>query len=449
MSRSAASWTKRLTIPVFAVCLVGALLVAPTALADSAYPCAADASWVTDPNPPQEIPDGGQDFCDFYQFGWQWFLALGYPDAAIIVQGADRIFQDRGRFPEWVSPADSCGTWSDAATLFVRDLKSDDPGETIPDRTGQAGGGAVIYDQNENVVYYNVQFSRNLCNPDISGDLPAGTTELKTSWRLLDGDESGYFTMNVVIDGVNDNQPVDLGLVGFHLFRTTTQHPEGVWITFEHKSNAPDCTDPEPTPAGGWSFTSDNCAACLAGGGENCSDCQFNVADATSTDPDPTEICRFYRDGTKEGDNKADENFAVVDELNDQLVGPEGIITKLPADDPMAIWANYFNVGALWVSDPSQPANDLNQRGSLQLANTTMETTFQGGPGASSTVLNCFNCHGYTPGKTATSGLSHIFDSIHGSSSGGESKSAHRGAHDLTFVKAHRPQPAPAKTDRE
>ncbi len=40
---------------------------------------AASPSWVTNPNPPQEVPNGGQDFCDFYQFAWQWFLWLVAP----------------------------------------------------------------------------------------------------------------------------------------------------------------------------------------------------------------------------------------------------------------------------------------------------------------------------------------------------------------------------------
>ena len=45
-----------------------------TASTSTSYPCAAAASWVTSPDPPQEIPGGGTDFCQFYQFGWQWFL---------------------------------------------------------------------------------------------------------------------------------------------------------------------------------------------------------------------------------------------------------------------------------------------------------------------------------------------------------------------------------------
>ena len=432
------------------------VLLAPTAQAaqhaenvDNPYPCAAQESWVTSPNPPQEIPDNGSDFCDFYQFAWQWFLYLGSP-------GDDgRNFQDTAAFPEWEYPADSCDGQSEGHSLFIRDVKGDDEDEAsdvmIPDRTGQAGGGAVIYDQNKNVVYYNVQFDQGLCDAGTSGNLPAGTTEMKTSWRLMDGDDDTYFTWTVSIDGVNGGDPVDLGLVGFHLFRTTAQHPEGVWMTWEHESNAPTCTHPQPAPAGGWSFTSAECAACLAGGGD-CTSCQFNVADAKGDDPDPTEICQVYRNGTKKGDLKAEENLIVVNELNRQLVGPDGFLGSLDPSNAMAVWAHYPMVGGLWVSDPSKPAADSNgndngnQRGSLQLANTTMETTHQGGPN-SSPMLNCFTCHDYQPNETATSGLSHIFGEIHGSSSD-SAKSAHRGAHDLTFVKAHRPAPE-AGADRE
>ena len=74
----------------------------------------------------------------------------------------------------------------------------------------------------------------------------------------------------------------------------------------------------------------------------------------------------------------------------------------------MAVFKHYKNVGALWVSDITQPSNDpvtgaalvSNQRGSLRLANTVMETDFQNGfSGGAAPVAyssNCFGCHNYT-----------------------------------------------------
>lgn len=71
-----------------------AMVVLPFVLATqssgaiSASACPANQSWVTSPNPPQEIPNGGQSFCDFYQFAWQWFLWLVSPSSP--VPDADR-----------------------------------------------------------------------------------------------------------------------------------------------------------------------------------------------------------------------------------------------------------------------------------------------------------------------------------------------------------------------
>ena len=62
-----------------------------------------------------------------------------------------------------------------------------------------------------------------------------------------------------------------------------------------------------------------------------------------------------------------------------------------------------------------------NQRGSLEMSNTLMETAIQGGdiPNGKP-MLNCFDCHGYIPGKTAKvidngkfpTKLSHIFSNL-------------------------------------
>ena len=396
-----------------------------SATPETTYTCPASSDWVTNPNPPAEIPGGGTDFCQFYQFAWQWFLYLMSPSSS---DPAIRNFQDTSNYPILqASGTDSCSdTASSKPQLFVRMVKDGDAGgeSVIPERIGQAGGGATIYDQNRNVVFYTVQFDRGLCSASDSGNLPVGTTELKLAWRVIEeADKANYIWMEADIVPTDGNDVQDLlGLVGFHMAKGTKDHPEFVWASYEHKNNVPNCIDAGAQT--GWSFTSDTCVSCLNTPTQDCfNSCKFNQAQAASSlTGTPTEICRVFRDGTAEGDNKADENFADVDTLNDQLVGPDGIITKLSSSNPMAILANYFNLGGLWVSDPSQSATSSNQRGSLQLANPVMETTFQGtisisdGKIANSTngVVNCFGCHIYTPDQTATSGLSHIFDEIHG-----------------------------------
>lgn len=391
----------------------------------SAPVCAASASWVSNPNPPDEIPGGGENFCQFYQFSWQWFLYLMSPS------GTDpslRNFQVQANYPMLQASGDSCSGTPVKPVFFVRVIKDPDDSTdfVIPERINQAGDQATIYDQGGKVVFYSIVFGRDLCTAPDSGDLPADTTEIKTAWRVIDeADKANYIWMEADVIPDNNTEvivPETLGLIGYHLVRGTAQHPELVWATFEHKNNVPDCLSPQSAPAAGWSFLSASCAACLSSPDSACfNTCGYNVAEkATSLSGTPSEICRVFPDGTAPGDNKGEENVADVDALNVQLVGPDGILTKLPASDPMAVLANYFNVGALWVSDPSQSASSTNQRGSLQLANTTMETTFQGTltlngtsiQASTSGAVNCFACHTYTPAQTATTGLSHIFDNI-------------------------------------
>ena len=417
--------------PIRRACyLVLPLLLTPgLSQADNSFSCPADPSWVSNPNPPEEIPNGEDaDFCDFYQFSWQWFLEFVSPSSDPDL----RNFQVAADFPILEGEKDgkqqnSCDDQVSEHVLFVRTDKSQDASTTftIPERIDQAGAG-TIYDQQGNVVFYDIRFSRNMCDVEAiqqHDNFPSGTTELKSAWRVItEADKAKYFWMEADIDGVPGTEL--LGMVGFHVIRATTLHPEFIWATFEHKDNVPDCNNSVEPPAGGWSFTSDACATLLSDlfvgpyTAENKDNCVFNQtsssSDITGT---PTEICRLFPDSTSPVDLKAAENIQAVNDLNTQLVGTDGILSKLPSSNPMAIWANYINVGALWLSDVKLPSAIIdNQRGSMRLANTTMETQYQGGFAANSPYSsNCFGCHNYKVEKSNTAddaNLSHIFDDI-------------------------------------
>ena len=189
-------------------------------------------------------------------------------------------------------------------------------------------------------------------------------------------------------------------------------------------------------PATGWSFTSNEAAACLTANPQPtsgppsaaCDSFKFNTPDKFASPPPPAtntpdNICRQFAQGNEPGqsvngnDNAA--NLLAIQQLNDQLVGANGMLTKLPDSDPMAIWKNYEMIGALWTkggassgnapvpnaggpADPTSP-----QRGSLELANMSMETFQQG---ATSYIPNCFGCHNF---NTATPlNVSHICDNL-------------------------------------
>ena len=103
--------------------------------------------------------------------------------------------------------------------------------------------------------------------------------------------------------------------------------------------------------------------------------------------------------------NRNGLNKFTIDTLNAQLVGPQGILTALPSSSPMAVFANYTMEGALWTNGGMTSTDVNNQRGSLELANTTMETFEQSPPPA--TNNNCFACHQF---ETATPlQVSHIY----------------------------------------
>ena len=260
-----------------------------------------------------------------------------------------------------------------------------------------------------NLCIIQVQYSPSECQGTATGGFPPNTTEIKAAWRVLKEADPNYYTIEATIPEVSSD-PLTLGLVGFHLVMSTKNHPEFVWATFEHKTNAPDCTD-SGEPDGGWSFTSPQCAQCIkTKSPAECTDCKFNtgINPPPGLTSDPTEVCRVYPDGTDPesmtGGNGNDTNRANIDALNEQLVGPGGFLTKMPADSPMAVWKNYSLIGGLWTNGGVGSKVDDAQRGSLELANMTMETFFQ------QPQHNCFTCHNYDPATPLD--VSHIVSGL-------------------------------------
>ena len=387
------------------------------------FNCAADPTWFSAPSLPTEVKKSGSDgsstFCDFYQFSWQ---TMAYLMAQSKTNPALRNYEDTSQYYELEvnsdgTPANSCDAKHGSHTFFVRNTKTKEAGSPflIPERIGQAGGGATIYDQNSNVVYYDVRFGKSMC--DVNGikvkqNFPGGTTELKMAWKVLTSkdDASKYLTTKAQI-GSSTAKPTLLGMIGFHIAVATPDHPEFVWSTFEHKVNSPDCVTPSTTT--GWSFSSEACTSALQNKDVlGIVQCRFNNPDPqTHLTGTPTEICREYPYGSAPGDLKYDENTGDIISLNANI---QPYLTG-----SFAVLANYFNVGAIWVSQISMSSEVSNQRGSLRLANTVAETEYQDVNLNANFVSNCFGCHGYagtgkpSAGKNTTSGgLSHIFDDI-------------------------------------
>ena len=394
---------------------------------DDAYICSADPSWISDPNnPPAEVHLGeNAQICQFYQFSWQWFINL-----MAAPNGQERNYQSQANYPVKLdNSVNSCTNTAITSQLFIRsekDLHTTSADFVLPTGEHQALDGAVLYDQNGNIVLYEARFDRNMCNVDPSSKtLPAGTTEIKSSWRkITESDKPNYVWVE---SDTNGNGAMDsdeiYGLVGFHLVKSTKLHPEFIWATFEHRKNAPDCQKtPTTAVSKDWSFASETCANSLP---TPSSGCDFNktldTEDKPSTTGTPTEVCQVYAQGTRTGDNQSEKNRADIITINAEL---NVMFNLLPNNDSLAVLKNYELVGGIWENDVNQPSTDTsNLRGSIQLANTTMETNAQQtvpkynglvytGP-TTDPATNCFDCHNYTSRDTNAS-ISHIFSEIHG-----------------------------------
>ena len=415
--------------------------------------CPITEMQVLNPSLNTTVPNGLEaNLCDFGVFGWESFLYLVSPIES--PSGADpssgsRRFLSVSDYAQYEGKGqDSCQTTlPEADSLFRATFVA-----TAAPTVGPEAGAGTIYsvegdsDTGDNVILYNIRFSRSLCSTS-GPNLPADLVEIKTAWRFLpDGmDRSRYYWQNVTL---SDGKEATLAMIGFHLAQVTQYHPEMIWTTFEHVDNAPDCEDmPDspPEPSAGWTMASDACARCLSSPTTtNCSADCTNLNQTLESDltppvyplaAEPTEVCRVYPQGTRPDDPDADQNRANIVSVNEQVTGPSGFLSSLPDSDPQSVWKNYQMIGGIWFntasdSDPPVfvlPVGGLNtdqQRGSIHLANTVMETQFQGGPvskvpSAPTTSLNCFSCHNAdnyndTLNSNAPFGLSHIESYIHG-----------------------------------
>ncbi len=242
-----------------------------------------------------------------------------------------------------------------------------------------------------------------------------GAVELKLSWlafgpsdRQACEDRSFYCTRGFDRFG----RPAVIGMVGMHITVFHQSVPSGIWITFEHYANAPDCDggsklddrnswtfSDAPADASHWQCPSASFAAKTGTDSrQSCSlDAHGHTIDADGrlicncrgsqeaaglpppdSDPSPAFVCRT---------TPVDAKTAA---LNDDVVAA---LRQLASAAPYL--DDYRLMGVVW-NDPSQP-NTANATaiGSTWLTNSTMETYVQT---LNFKPLGCFGCHrGDTP----------------------------------------------------
>lgn len=407
---------------IFLGCISGSAIAKKQVYqASIAADCPINPTWISAPSLPSKVKtsaaDGSSNFCDFYQFSTQAYLYLMSPSAS---DSALRNFQDAGQYHVLEyngdnSPGNSCDAEVTGNTLQTSLDQSLTP--------HQAGSGSMIYAQDGSLIHYDVRFNKEMCDLSASAtdmtifNFPDGTTELKFAWKKLTTAEISskqFVTQQQTISG----ESATLGLVGMHIAIATTAHPEFVWATFEHITNAPNCDAQGTQTSTDWLFANKACTESLPSSfsGTNCTN--FNKPDTKPSDPIIlTNICRQHPYGTASGDRDAAENLADIMSQNTHLT-TELNSTTAPM---MKVLTNYFNVGDIWVSDIKQSSGGIgvpNERGSLRLANSVAETDFQDVNLNSSFSSNCFGCHNYkgtdelVNNNITSQKLSHTFKDI-------------------------------------
>lgn len=404
------------------IAIAPALLVACTpSPAPSVDVCMAEKEWIDRPSQPDGAAFKPTSNCAFHQWSYQTFLWLVSPDSnsetsALIFEGfanPKNLFMPAG--PKVGYPGGATG-----ALMLPRMRKSQTTAD-IEDIFQAGPGKQVLVDQAGNIVYYanhlNRKYwefvvSKKLYDPvtlkavepgsgsdgSPSPEFVIDSLELKSSWRVAshlgektfipDADKRFYVVETEIplvapnSQGIwtrtGETKTARMALVGIHVVGIVDKHHEFIWATFEHVDNAPNCA--ELPKEGHWNFYNGTATQATAN--------QYDPANPTA----PVSVCRTHPNG---GGN--DDNQSAITSLNKHVKELEG----------GSLSSNYFLGGGVWttgkreddagkIATLSIPLNNgafspedsdagAKQLGSLDLANTSMETFTQ--------EQNCFACH--------------------------------------------------------
>lgn len=414
----------------------------------------ATAGGAVNPADSFNFPPINNTKCDFYQWGSQMFLWLTSDAGGVPVLDSSLFYDvvaSAGGFEFQLSDSDS------PTVVGVRTVKGNDIGGG-----GQAGGSDALISDAGSVTYFGIHANdvyANYLTQQMGGafegtpldtnfpvseaevqmiekaagitfpDAVAMTMELKTAWvDASTVDASRFITMAAVVPDFDQTssatawpsngatKEITLALVGLHIAAPVQGHPEMVWSSFEHISNAPLAEYFYTTSAGTASAAYDSSGSWLyipGGTAEPAtmtssatfdgSAVAINVANgATAIGPIPVVQKNPWGNGPGSDAATLQSNTDLVS-LNSSVLG---MLNGLGD-----VRANYYQLGGIWTAKGELPSGggDANNRGGLQMANTTMETFHQftsQNPG----VQNCFTCHS----TNSASGLelSHIYGAL-------------------------------------
>ena len=284
-----------------------------------------------------------------------------------------------------------------------------------------------------------------------SGDALA--MELKTAWvdaASLDNPQD-YVTAMATVATFDHSSTTTwtqtgttvkrVALVGMHVVGSVNNHPEMVWATFEHIDNAPQ--------NGFLYFTTFGAVSAMPYDGNGGRTWLFNeeprerqtpvlhvversTYSGSATPPTinadsgetigPNTVVRINPWGDapfpdrQTGVAEYSGNSSAITRTTDLISLNRSVINWVGAGD---VRSNYIQTGSIWSSGGPDAiptsGSDSVLRGTLRLANTSMET-FHQFPDSSGTGSfkpeNCFGCHAVSSNDSPSQGVSHIFGSL-------------------------------------
>ncbi|KQO33350.1 hypothetical protein ASF10_18485 [Flavobacterium sp. Leaf82] len=403
----------------------------------SADSCDCEKSWFPHEQTPPPAEGDGSPFdsksttnCDFHQWSWQKFLWVTKPQPS-----GNPFFLDSLNLvsPQMEDVAPQLGI-----KLALSSIK-------------QAGSHGVLrsnpkFNNVADTVYYSIHVNNLLKDKVVSmaslinsGKLPVsnaetfpvGALELKVSWINIDAiakeQQKDYFTTKAaVLNSKGQYVAKTVALLGMHVVGIVKNHPEFIWATFEHKDMAPvyDKKNNSVTAANEMLFYEKGTTTGING----------IIWTKDATEPNvPNKAFILYEYGVPKDlgtgsfmatSQKEPDNFNNIENIN-----------KCVASNLKDVFRNYFYNGSIWLDfdgvspedqikaivtrDISSALPDSLSRGSVNLANITMETytqTFEKDIHNidNSDLINCFYCHqsenfdDTRPGKSPLF-LSHLF----------------------------------------
>jgi hypothetical protein len=357
--------------------------------------------------------------CNFHQWSWEAFVWA----TAIGADGRAR-FTTLGNIDELGRKA-AATKGPKPLGLKPRDLKPKTTRQS-GDTPQQAGGGIVV-DQNGQIIWYSTHMNpayfqfvqknggAGYAKASNTLNFPVGAAVFKASWQVVpDGTTpAGFYTEKttvpmlvnnpcggIMVDPLGKTRAVTVALVGLHVVGVTENHPEFLWASFEQENNAPDLppgmapSSTEPVSKQGFTFYAANTPANVC----NPQSAVLKVTDPVKQTVGPvTNVFRQFAFGGATPDGRVKDIQNINKAAQGEMANMAG---QRPPQPKETVWSHYKLIGTLWLAQPGTLQPGISQLevcgvGSVNLANSTLETYFQGPQNNfnGNNVANCFMCH--------------------------------------------------------